>query len=116
MKLLNIAALSLATALVLSSSLLISKETDMEAAPGNLWHTVPWGAESFDEVLWLAVDEVAAMEDVMAPEVETIHLELHRSGDNAEEVQLVFDRAALIMLKAGELAPEMFVRDYVEFN
>ncbi len=117
MKLLNLAALSLALALALGSSLLLSGDRVAPAIEHNYFrHASHWAEESFDEAVWQAVDEVAALEETIAPEVELFFVELRPVEDRLQLVQLAFDRESLLRLMAGELAPEAFVRDHITFD
>lgn len=117
MKVLNFTAFSLAVALALSSSLLVSRDrTAVDAATVRFQHTATWDAETFDEALWLAIDEVATMEEFLPPSIERFYVTMHPAQDSVFTVELAFNRAALLRLKDGDLAPEQFVREYVDFN
>ena len=117
MKLLNIAAISLASALVLSSSLLLSRDrVAPELEQRDYQYASQWAGESFDEAVWRAVDEVAWLEESLAPEVERFHVELRPADDSQQAVLLAFDRESLLRLVSGELAPEAFVRDHIAVN
>ena len=118
MKLLNLAAISLASALALGSSLLLSGDRVAPALEHNntFRHASQWAGESFDEAVWRAVDEVAALEETIAPEVELFFVELRPAEERFQAVQLAFDRESLLRLIAGELAPETFVRDHIKFD
>ena len=117
MKALNLTAISLAVALALSSSLLVSQDrTPVDVATFQFRHMAAWSLGSFDEALWLAIDEVATMEEFLPPSIERFHVTMHPVQDTVLVVELAFQRDALLRLKAGELAPEQFVRDYVDFD
>lgn len=117
MKLLNLAAITLASALALGSSLLISGDRVAPALEHTTFrHASQWAEESFDEAMWQAVDEIAALEETIAPEVELFFVELRPVEEPLQAVQLAFDRESLLRLMAGELAPEAFVRDHITFD
>lgn len=84
--------------------------------PYTLRHTATWGSRSFDEALWLAVDEIADIEDGLPQEIENFHVVVQSTDEAMAEIHLHFDRASLAKLMAGEIAPANFIRDYVEFN
>ena len=117
MKLLNLAAISLASALALSGGLLLSGDRIAPALEHNTFrHASQWAGESFDEAVWQAVDEVAALEETISPDVELFFVELRPVEEPLQVVQLAFDRESLLRLKAGQLAPEAFVRDHITFD
>ncbi len=117
MKLLNLAAISLASALALGSSLLLSGDRVAPALEEHDYrHASQWGLESFDEAVWQAVDEVATLEASLAPEVDKFYVELRPVAEPLQAVQLAFDRASLLRLMAGELTPETFVRNHISFE
>ena len=117
MKALTLTAFSLAVALALSSSLLVSRDrTAVNSATVRFQHTATWGAGTFDEALWLAIDELATMEELLPPSIERFHVLMRPAQDTLFTVELAFQRDALLRLRDGELAPEQFVRDHVDFN
>jgi len=88
MKLLNITLFPLASALVLGGALLTTKDYSTNRTEANyLRHTVTWGTRSFDEAVWLAVDNLVNIEDGLPYRVENFHIEV-QSADEAMPVTL----------------------------
>ncbi|UCH63438.1 MAG: hypothetical protein JSU77_03005 [Fidelibacterota bacterium] len=117
MKVLNITILPLASALVLGGALLTTKDYSANRAEANdLRHMVTWDGGSFDEAVWLAVDELAGLEDDLPRRVESFHVEILAADEAMPMIHLQFNRESLTLLKAGIITPEYFIREYVEFN
>jgi len=117
MKIFNITIFPLAAALILGGAVLATKDhSTTEADPHNFDYTVSWGFRSFDETVWLAVDDIARIEENLPEEVGSFHVKVLPSDEALPIVYLDFDRENLAKLKAGEIAPEYFIRDHVDFN
>ena len=79
--------------------------------------TATWGPVSFDEAAWLGVERMAALEEGLPPEVGEYRITVRPSNKaEAPPVQLHFSRADLRLLMTGVIAPEIFMRERVEFN
>ena len=117
MKIFNVTIFPLALALVLGGALLATKDySTVKTEVRDLSHTVTWGSRSFDEAVWLAVSEMADIEDSLPREIESFHVAVQSSDEAMPVIHLQFDRASLTELKAGEITPENFIREHVEFN
>ena len=117
MKIFNVTLFPLATALVLGGAFLATMDyTTLDSKPHTLRYTATWGPRSFDEAVWLAVSEIADVEDTLPREIESFHVEVQPPDEAMPAIHLQFDRASLAKLKAGEIAPENFIREHVEFN
>ena len=117
MKIFNIIIFPLASALVLGGALLATKDySPVKTETYDLRYTVTWSSRSFDEAVWLAVNEIADIEDSLPREIESFHVEVQSSDEAMTVIHLQFDRASLAKLKAGEITPENFIREHVEFN
>jgi hypothetical protein len=119
MKRYKIAVFPLVAALVLVGVLLGTKDyTTVEADFFSLGYTVTWSPQSrsFDEAVWLAVTEMAALEENLPDEVENFRVAVLSSDDAYPVVYLDFNRANLALLKSGEIPPELFIREYVGIN
>jgi hypothetical protein len=117
MKVLNVTAIPLASILVLVGGLLATRDyTTIEEPEQSFEYKTPWSSNSFDETVWLAVDDIARIEDNLPPEVTTFRIEVQPSGMDFPNVYLKFDRVCLAQLKTGEISPEYFIREHVEFN
>lgn len=115
----KIVILPLVAALVLVGVLLGTKDySTIEADFFSLGYTVTWSPQSrsFDEAIWLAVTEMAQLEENLPPEVENFRVAVLASSDDYPVVYLDFDRANLQLLKTGEIPPELFIREYVGIN
>ena len=111
--------LPLVAALILVGVLLGTKDySTIEADFFSLGYTVTWSPQdrSFDEAVWLAVTEMAQLEENLPPEVENFRVAVLSSDDEYPVVYLDFNRTNLDLLKAGAVPPEIFIRDYVGIN
>ncbi len=96
MKILNITILPLATVLVIGGSLLATKDySTVDTEIHILRHTVAWDSRSFDETIWLAVDEIARIEDGLHRSVEKFHIEVQATDEAMPLIHLQFDRESL---------------------
>jgi len=117
MKLLNITIFPLASALVLGGALLTTKDYAANCTEANdLRHTVTWGTRSFDEAIWLAVDNLVDIEDGLPYRVDNFHVEVQAADEAVPVIHLQFNRESLAKLKAGKITPENFIREHVKFN
>jgi len=117
MKLLNITIFPLASALVLGGALLATKDYSTNRTEAHhLRHTVTWGTRSFDEAVWLAVDNLVDIEEGLPYRVDNFHVEVQSADEAMPVIHLQFNRESLAKLKAGKITPENFIRKYVEFN
>jgi len=117
MKIFNIIIFPLAAALVLGGALLATKDySPVKLETHDLRYTVTWSSRSFDEAVWLAVSEIADIEDSLPREIESFHVEVQPPDEAMPVIHLQFNRVSLAKLKAGEIAPENFIREHVEFN
>ncbi len=117
MRAFKITLLPLASALVLIGALLATKDySTVNSDFFSLGYTATWGSRSFDETIWQAVTEMAELEENLPEEVDNFRVAVLPSDTDYDVVYLDFDRASLAGLKAGEIAPEMFIRDYVQIN
>lgn len=117
MKIFNIIIFPLASTLVLGGALLATKDYSPDKTETHdLRYTVTLSSRSFDEAVWLAVNEIADIEDSLPREIEIFHVEVQPPDEAMTVIHLQFDRVSLAKLKAGEIAPENFIREHVEFN
>ncbi len=117
MKVLNITVIPLVSALVLGGALLATKDYSANRTEAHhLRHTVTWGTRSFDEAVWLAVDNLVDIEDGLPYRVDNFHVEVQSTDEAVPVIHLQFNRESLAKLKAGKITPENFIREYVEFN
>ncbi len=117
MKVLNITVFPLVSALVLGGALMATKDyATNRTEVRDLRHTVTCGARSFDETVWLAVNDLADIEDGLPRIVENFHVEVQAADEAVPVIHLQFNRESLAMLKAGFIAPENFIREHVKFN
>ncbi len=84
--------------------------------PTEFSYTMPWSYGSLDEALWLAVDDIATIKKYMPPDVDHFRVVIPPYGDNTSIIFITFERSDLELLAAGELAPELFIRDHVKFE
>ncbi len=84
--------------------------------PTQFSYTMPWSYGSLDEALWLALDDIATIRKYMPPEVDHFRVVIPPYGNNPSFVFMMFERSDLELLAAGELAPELFIRDHVTFD
>ncbi len=84
--------------------------------PALFSYTMPWSYGSLDEALWLALDDIATIRKYMPPEVDHYRVVIPPYGDNTSFVFIMFERSDLELLAAGELAPELFIRNHVTFD
>lgn len=117
MKIFNITIIPLASALVLGGAFLVTKDyVVIGAETHDFNYTMSWGSRSFDEAVWLAVDDIVRIEENLPPEVESFLVEMQPSSEELPTVHLAFDRVWLAKLKVGEISPENFIREHVDFN
>ena len=117
MKVLNITVFPLISALVLGGALLATKDYSTNRTEANdLRHTVTWGTRSFDEAVWLAVDNLVDIEEGLPYRVDNFHVEVQAADEAVPVIHLQFNRESLAKLKAGYIAPENFIREHVKFN
>lgn len=124
MKLLSVTIIPIVSALILGSAFMVhdvynaeapADNLDSEESFKNLRYVMAWESGSFDEALWLALHQVATLEDGLPRQVERIQVEIQPKGSDLPSVQLAFRRTDLVSLKAGAIAPEVFLRDYVRY-
>ncbi|MFC1484311.1 hypothetical protein ACFL5M_02055 [Candidatus Neomarinimicrobiota bacterium] len=118
MKALNLTIIPMTMALVLSGALLATRETSVlkETVSPNFDYVVFWGSNSFDEAVWLVVDEIARFENDLPSQVQQFHVKVQSNDGAFPAVYLDFDRESLERLKTGALSPEAFIRDHVDFS
>ncbi|UCH11185.1 MAG: hypothetical protein JSU61_04665 [Fidelibacterota bacterium] len=117
MKVLEVTAIPLASVLLLAGGLLATRDYSAIEKPEQSYeYETPWYSSSFDETVWLAVDDIARIEDNLPPEVTRFRIEVQPSGNDFPALYLEFDRVYLAQLKAGEISPEFFIREHVDFN
>lgn len=117
MKRIKRTTLLLVSALILVGVVLATKDySTIEADFFSLGYTVSWGAESrsFDEAVWQAITEMAQLEENLPEEVENFRVAVLPSDSNYPVVYLDFNRTNLVRLKAGEIPPEIFIREYIK--
>ena len=116
MKVFNITAIPLASVFFLVAGMLATRDITPTKVAAPFDYSVSWGSRSFDEAIWLAVDEMARLDENLPPEIQRFHVALESAGELMPTVYLDFDRVYLAQLKAGEISPEMFIREHVDFN
>ncbi|MFB0515823.1 MAG: hypothetical protein ACETWG_04355 [Candidatus Neomarinimicrobiota bacterium] len=117
MKLVKITVLPLAAALILVGVLLATKDySTTETQFFSLGYTISWGSRSFDEAVWLAVEAIAVIEENLPEEVDNFRVAVLPTDSAYSVVYVDFNRAGLRQLKAGQVAPEIFIREYVSFH
>ncbi len=79
-------------------------------------YTMPWSYASLDEALWMALDDIATIRKYMPPEVDHYRVVIPPYGDNTSFVVMRFEHSDLELLAAGEVAPELFIRNHVTFD
>ena len=92
----------------------VSRAVEAESYVRN--YTVGWGSRSFDEVLWQTVAGIATIEELLPSHVQRFQVEIRSPNDVQLPITLGFHRAALNRLKVGTIAPDVFIRDHVEFD
>ena len=124
MKLLTVTIIPVVSALILGGAFMAHDDYDAgtladnvaaDESVTNLRYVLEWDSGSFDEALWLAMRQVAALEDGMPQQIENFQVEIQPKGKTQPSVQLAFRRTDLALLKAGTIAPEVFMRDYVRY-
>ena len=117
-KLITITIIPFALGIVLSRTLpsgeTVSPAVEAESYVRN--YTVGWGSRSFDEALWQTVAGIATIEELLPSHVQRFQVEIRSPNDVQPPVSLGFQRAALSRLKVGRIAPDVFIRDHVEFD
>ena len=117
MKVLEVTAIPLASVLLLAGGLLATRDySAIDDPEQNYEYEMPWYSSSFDETVWMAVDDIARIEETLPPEVTVFTIEVLPSGSEFPALYLKFDRVCLAQLKAGEISPEYFIREHVDFN
>ena len=118
LKLLVIGFIPLVTGLVLgrAATLVPAISPAIEVGHNLSDYTVIWGPRSFDEAVWRAVERIATLEVTSPTRVERFQVEIRSSQDTYPPIVLAFDRIALEHLIAGKLAPEVFIRERVQFD
>ena len=117
MKIFNVAAFPIASVLALTGGLLVTRDVSrIETQTQDFQLTTSWGSQSFDEAVWLAVDEIAGIEENLPVEVDKFQVRVESSYEDIPPIYIQFDRASLIRLKAGEITPENFMRAHVTFS
>ncbi|UCH09143.1 MAG: hypothetical protein JSU61_07810 [Fidelibacterota bacterium] len=108
----------LLTGLALGSSLasLNERYSSTHAARDLRTYSVTWGSHSYDEAVWRTVQRIAALEELLPPEVQQFQVEARGTQHPYPVIRLSFPRTALDSLKAGVLPPEVFMREYVAYN
>ncbi len=116
--------MKIATAILIPaiSALLIARvavpvdEPTVIVDPTQFSYTMPWSYGSLDEALWMALDDISTIRKYMPPEVDHYRVIIPPYGDNTSFVVIMFERSDLELLAAGELAPELFIRNHVTFD
>ncbi len=125
MKLFTVAFIPVVSALILGSAFMVHDEYDAAPLTDNpaadesyksLRYIMVWNSGSFDEALWLAMNQVATLEDGLPQQVDRFQVEIQSKGTTQPTVQLAFSRTDFTLLKAGAIAPEVFMRDYVRYH
>ncbi|MFB0517184.1 MAG: hypothetical protein ACETWG_11360 [Candidatus Neomarinimicrobiota bacterium] len=117
MKIFNFTIIPLASILVLGGAMIVTRDyTTIETDTHEFSYTASWGSQSFDEALWQAVDIIARIEENLPPEIESFHIKIQPSTEELPVIQLDFERVYLLGLMAGEIPPETFIREHVDFN
>lgn len=125
MKLLTVTFIPVVSALILGGAFMAHDEYGTEPLTDNLAtddsfnslrYVMEWKSGSFDEALWLAMNQVATLEDGLPQQVENFQVEIQPEGSTQPSVHLVFRRTDFALLKAGAIAPEVFMRDYVRYH
>lgn len=118
MKAPNLTIIPMAVALVLSGALLATREISAlkETVSPNFDYVVFWGSNSFDEAVWLVVDEVARLENDLPTQVQHFRVKVQSNDGSFPAVYMDFNRESLVGLKTGALSPEVFIRDHVDFS
>lgn len=127
MKIVGITVVSLASALIFAATLdtadnnkygvLTLNKTASESVT-SLGFTYQWDNKknSFDTALWQAIGEISANESVIPKSVSHFGITLQHAEPSWNDIRISFDRAGLELLISGAIAPEIFIREYVEFN
>jgi hypothetical protein len=118
MKAFNFTVIPMTMALILSGALLATRDTSTlkEDVSLNFDYVVFWGSNSFDESIWLVVDEIARTEEDLSRKVQHFRVKVQSNDGTFPAVYMDFDRKSLIRLKKGTLSPEVFIRDHVDFS
>lgn len=127
MKIVGITVVSLASALIFAGTLdtadnyKFSVLTLSNAASGNvtsLGFTYQWDNKknSFDAAFWQAVGEISDYESVIPKSITRFDITLRHTDPSWNDIRASFDRTGLALLISGTIAPEIFIREYVEFN
>jgi hypothetical protein len=118
MKALNLTIIPMTMALILSGALLATRDTSIpkETVLPDFDYVVFWGSNSFDEAVWLVVDEIARFEHDLPAQVLRFHVKVQSNDGAFPAVYLDFNRESLLKLKTGALSPEAFIRDHVDFS
>ena len=118
LKVLSASLIPLITLLVLSESLSPTSEfspvSDQKFEMRS--YTTVWDSGSFDQELWYTLEWIAKEEGFLPLEVKRFQVDILSYSDTNRTVSLDFDRSDLIRLKAGEVRPEIFIREFVKFN
>ncbi len=127
MKIVGITVVSLASALILGGTLDTADNYEYAISTLNkaasedvtrLGYTYQWDSKnnSFDTALWQAVGEISVYETVIPKSITSFGITLKHVDTSWSDIQVAFERAGLELLISGAIAPEIFIREYVEFN
>ncbi|MCK4577525.1 MAG: hypothetical protein KAU50_01965 [Candidatus Marinimicrobia bacterium] len=116
MKLVALALVPILSVLMVTGPSL-HKDQSQEVEDLSLFsYTLPWSYSSLEEAVWLAVDDVSHIQKYLPPEVDRYQVRIPPIADNTDVYVLVFGKASLEKLIAGDITSEEFVRDHVKFN
>ena len=79
-------------------------------------YTVVWGPRSFDEAVWRGVEWVANLAAGAPTVEERFQVEIRSATDAYPPVIVAFGREDLDRLARGLVAPEVFIREHMEFR
>ena len=108
----------LLTGLALGRSLAALNEryTPAPATPDLRSYAVTWEPHNYDLAVWLAIQRIAALEELLPPEVQRFQVEARGTRHPYPLIRLSFSRSALDSLKDGTLPPEIFMREAVTYS
>jgi hypothetical protein len=73
-------------------------------------------ARCFDEAIWNALENVANVESQLPDHLQTIVVQIRPDEHVAAPVKMTFSRSDLHRLINGDLSPDRFLRELVEFS
>ena len=116
MKLRVIIALPLLTALVLAGTFYTNTDNPAPELQREFVYKIDQGVRSFDETVWTALSDLSRMDGALPEGTRSLRVDITSNLASERVIQLSLDRDDLQQLVDGQVQPENFIRDHVQFN